>query len=71
MATITVEPYYDLADSADDIVFTLTSTVHFREEAGVPSPTFWPTYIGFKITTGIGRVAIRSLAYSRRNESRR
>jgi hypothetical protein len=70
-AVVTIEPYYDLTDSGDDILFTVNDATHFREEAGVPSPGRWPTYLGFKITTTLARVALRSLGYSRRQEERR
>jgi len=69
--TILIEPWYDLADSGNNISCAVDDDTHKREEMGVPSPAYWPTYMGFKITTGTASVAIRSLAYSRRDEARR
>lgn len=59
-ATLTVEPFLDLADSTLDISLTVDSTVHKRFEIPMPDMGYAGTYLGMKITSTV-RWAFRSL----------
>jgi len=59
-ATLTIEPYIDIADSALDISLSVDSTVHNRFEIPMPQMGYAGTFLGMKITT-TERWAFRSL----------